>query len=125
MIIIFLDDSTERAAITYQRWPEEKRNKTIWCATAEEAINVLREYAGQVEEAYLDHDLGGQTYVDSRSENCGMSVVRFIEKLPQEDLGKFKDTAFICHSWNISACLIMKSRLCKLGLNAIHIPFGQ
>jgi len=120
-MILFLDDNPNRAAIAYQRWSEEKRPYTIWCRTAEEAISVLRDYA--LTEAHLGHDLEGETYVDTRREDCGMEVVRWLEA--QETLDKFNDCVFICHSWNLSAGNRMAERLCSLGLKAEHIPFGM
>lgn len=117
--ILFLDDSPERAALQYQRWPEEKRYRTIWAMTAEEAISVLNEY--DLDEAHLDHDLGGTQFQDSRSDNCGMEVVRWLENNLQS---KHKTTLFIVHSWNLPAGARMVERLRELGLQVHQIPFG-
>jgi hypothetical protein len=118
--ILWLDDSPERAAIQYQRWPDEKRNRTIWAQTAQEAIDVLKEY--ELDEAYLDHDLGGTQFQDTRAENCGTEVVRWLEKNLDT---KHKTIKFIVHSHNIPAGKRMTERLMNLGLDVKYIPFGM
>lgn len=121
-MILFLDDDPHRAALAYQRWSEEKRSNTIWCMTAEECISVLRDY--DLKEAHLDHDLGGEHFVDTRREDCGMEVVRWLEHRTPVQLKKFEGCKFICHSWNIDAGRKMTERLCAIGLKADQIPFG-
>jgi len=122
-MILFLDDDANRAALAYQRFTVDKRNQTIWCTTAAEAINVLENY--ELDECYLDHDLGGQHWVDSRREDCGMEVVRWIERRSSGELQKLQKCKFTVHSWNIPAAKQMVSRLEKLGLNVQMIPFGS
>lgn len=119
--ILFLDDSAERSAVAYRRWPEEKSAVTTWVMTADEAIDVLK--VADLSEVHLDHDLGGTSYQHSGAENCGMSVVRHLESL--EDLSKFADTVFIIHSWNLPANRSMTERLQKLGLKVYSRPFGS
>lgn len=118
-LILFLDDNSERAALAYQRWPKEKSNRTIWAMTAQEAIDVLSVY--DLEEAHLDHDLGGTQFQDTRAENCGMEVVRWLEKNLTQ---KHKEINFIIHSYNVPAGKRMKERLQDLGLSVKYIPFG-
>lgn len=122
-MILFLDDDSYRAALAYQRWPENKKSNTIWCTTAEEAIGVLQDY--DLEEAHLDHDLGGEHFVNSARENCGMQVVRWLEQRTSAELQKLKDCHFTIHSWNIPAGKEMTERIAKLGLKAIQKPFGM
>jgi len=122
-MILFLDDDPNRAAITYQRWTENKRSNTIWCTTVSEAIDVLKNY--DISEAYLDHDLGGQSFISSEREDSGMEVVRYLESLNKETLEKFENTRFTIHSFNIPAGAVMTERLQKLGLKAKHVPFGM
>ena len=121
-IILFLDDDPNRAAIAYQRWSEDKRNRTIWMQTAAEAIDVLENY--DVDEAYLDHDLGGNTFVNSEREDCGMEVIRWLEERSPSGLEKFQNTLFVVHSHNYPAGHEMCARLTKLELNCKFIPFG-
>jgi len=122
-LILFLDDNPNRAALAHQRWPKEKRESTIWCTTAEEAILTLRDY--ELDEAYLNHDLGGSTFANSLREDCGMEVVRWIERRSTGEREKFLKTKFVIHSWNIPASLEMEQRLQKLGLIVERIPFGM
>jgi hypothetical protein len=119
-MIVFLDDSPERAALAYQRWPAKKSNSTIWVTTAQETIDILKEYK-DIEEVHLDHDLGGEIDVHSERDDCGMEVVRWLE---DTSLSKFNSTEFIIHSWNMHAAKEMKARLQKLGLKVRIHPFG-
>lgn len=118
-VILFLDDSPERAALQYNRWTKEKRERTIWATTAQEAIDVLKNY--DLEEAHLDHDLGGSQFQDSRSDNSGMEVVRWIEHNLEP---KHKIIKFVVHSWNLAAGARMTERLRALGLDVHQVPFG-
>ena len=124
-IILFLDDSPERAAITFQRWPDAKRERTVWTETAAQAIDCIDKLRGRIEEAHLDHDLGGMKIQHSGAENCGMSVVRFMEKMNADELKEFDHTIFVVHSWNIPANQSMTKRLKELGLRVISRPFGN
>lgn len=120
-MILFLDDSTARATLAYKRFSESKRSITIWCKTVEETIDILKNYS--LSEVHLDHDLGGHHYVHTAREDCGMEIIRWLEK--SKNLSKFENTSFIIHSWNIPAGLEMTRRLKKLGLKVQHIPFGM
>jgi len=123
--ILWLDDDPNRAAVTYQRWTPEKRANTIWCSTAKDAIFVLKDYGPYIAEAHLDHDLGGETYVNSERDDCGMAVVRWLEDISKEDLKSFEETLFICHSHNTRAGRNMTKRIQALGLKAKQIPWGE
>ena len=125
-VIVFLDDDINRAALAYSRWTDERKGRTVWVTTAKETINVLKEYSGHIDEVHLDHDLGGETYVDFRNENCGMEVIRWFEHLSPEESKRYEEIKFTIHSWNIAAARIMVERLCKLGYKRVkHIPFGS
>jgi len=119
-MILFLDDDPNRAAITYQRWSPERTNRTIWCHTAQETIDTLRDYS--LAEVHLDHDLEGPQFLDPRHQNSGMEVVRWIEAQPE--LSKFADTLFIIHSHHLRAGFEMLERLENLRLRVKYIPFG-
>ena len=122
-MILWLDDSPERAALAYQRMTPVARDHTIWCKEATEAISVLKDYAEVLVQAHLDHDLEG-AYQNSFDKNCGMEVVRYLERLDSDELNKIKDIHFIVHSWNPPAGREMTERIEKLGLKAIYRPFG-
>jgi hypothetical protein len=121
-VILFLDDNAHRAALAYQRMPEEERDCTIWVTTAEQAIDVLKNYKSRLIKVYLDHDLGGKTFVDSRREDTGMECVRFLERQNHND---YKNVKFVVHSWNIYAGNKMCERLKIKGYNVVYIPFGS
>jgi hypothetical protein len=120
-VILFLDDDSHRAALMYQRMTPEDQSRTIWVTKAEEAIEVLTNYKSRLDRVYLDHDLGGETYVHSGREDCGMEVVRFLEKQNPSDY----TCRFIVHSWNIDAAKKMTDRLDKVGYQVEMKPFGM
>ena len=58
--------------------------------TYEEGINAL-ETMGPFDILYLDHDLGGEFYLDERGyPNTGYGVMRFLEEHPQYKPGAIK-----------------------------------
>jgi hypothetical protein len=123
--ILFLTDDPNRAAIAYNRWPSSKRDNTIWTSTVKDAIFILKDYGCYLAEAHLDHDLGGETYVNSEREDSGMEFVRYLESISKEEKKAYEDTLFICHSHNLRAGMKMVLRLKAIGLQAKHIPFGE
>lgn len=86
--------------------------------TAEECIDKLKSNTYDI--VSLDHDLGGQVFVDSAERDTGMEVVRFLETniIPPILL-------VICHSYNTAAAPIMVNKLQKLSHinNVLRIPF--
>lgn len=127
-LILWLDDDQNRSAIAYQRMTPEERNRVIWCMTAEEAIITLKDYKNQLTFVSLDHDLGGQTFVHPAREDCGMEIVRWLEKLHKkepEEFEPFKKIEFVVHSWNTISGPKMVIRLQAIGLKAKYHPFGS
>ena len=120
-VILFLDDDPNRAALMYQRMSPVDRAATMWCQTVEDAIDILKEYKSRLREVHLDHDLGGVTFVYSGRNDCGMEVVRFLEKQSAKEYANCK---FICHSWNLPAGNDMTIRLTKAGYKTTRRPFG-
>jgi hypothetical protein len=113
--ILFLDDNKNR----WDTFAAYNPHHTLdWVQTANHCIYKL--YSHDFEEVYLDHDLGGKTYVNSGDEDCGMAVVRSILKCKD----KFKNTRFIVHSWNTPAAHEMCSKLCDAGLECYALPFA-
>ena len=124
-MILFMDDDPARAALAYQRMKPEDRDRTIWCRTAKEAIITLKDYKNSLTAVMLDHDLEGESFVNSKRDDCGMEVVRVLEKMNKENsLENLTKVKFIVHTWNIEAGLIMEKRLREIGLKVIFIPFG-
>ncbi len=73
------------------------------------------------DEVHLDHDLGGEIYVDSSREDCGMEVVRWLCLQPKEPL---LATWFFVHSHNADAAVEMVQSLRRHGYQAVYRPFG-
>ena len=108
--ILFLDDSPDRAETMLAQYPE-----TIWVQTASETIQKLSQEQWHV--VCLDHDLGGETFVDPNREDCGMEVVRWIEQA-MPTIGKI-----IVHTWNYPAAKQMVARLRRKDYVVILQPF--
>jgi hypothetical protein len=111
--ILFLDDDPDRALDFLARHPE-----AVWVQTAGECIARLAEAWDQV---HLDHDLGGEVFVDSSRTDCGMEVVRWLCADPHKPHGP---TWFIVHTHNPEAAVLMVGSLRQLGYNAVYRPFG-
>lgn len=79
-------------------------------------IELLKE-TKEVDQLFLDHDLGEETFADSNIENCGMEVVRWMVK------NKPIVKEVIVHSLNAPAAENMVELLKSAGYNAIRIPF--
>ena len=111
--ILFLDDDPARARSFLTRHPQ-----AVWVETAEECIARLSEEWDQV---HLDHDLGGEIYVDSRRPDCGMEVVRWLCAEPRAHVS---ETLFIIHTLNAEAASSMLTSLREHGYHAVYRPFG-
>lgn len=121
-IIVFLDDSLERAAVLHKRIPEREVEHVIWVKTVAETLDLLVNYRGRLRDVWLDHDLGGLEYQHSGSEESGMEVVRWLEK---QDPKQFDHVKFIVHSWNLGAANKMVERLRNKGYHVTKKPFGM
>jgi hypothetical protein len=112
--ILFLDDDPARAEAFRARYPH-----AIWARTAEECQARLAEPWDVV---YLDHDLGGETFVDHERDDCGMEVVRWLDREPRPHL---QGTRFVVHTRNPNAACIMVVHLEAMGYSAQAVPFGN
>jgi hypothetical protein len=112
MRVLFLDDDEERAARLRKVCPE-----AVWVQTAEECIECLSEDWDVIR---LDHDLGGEIFVNSDRADCGMEVVRYlVENHPNH----LQDTVFIVHTHNQAAAEAMVNALSTAGYDCTHFPF--
>ncbi len=130
MNIVFLDDNTERLAnaekFIYDNIDRKEDDVIYLVETANQAIEILKTKKPYV--VFLDHDLGGEVYVDSGREDCGMEVVRWmvsnIEVEKQAVINKQPYThAIVVHSWNTVAGQEMVNKLIDVGHDAYYIPF--
>ena len=111
---LFLDDDRSRAEVFLASYPD-----AVWVETVPECLAKLEE---SWDEVHLDHDLGGEVYVDILRADCGMEVVRWLVTEPRPHL---KPTKFTIHSWNDSAAIAMLWHLEALGYQVEARPFGQ
>jgi hypothetical protein len=112
--LLFLDDDLERASVFLAEHPE-----AVWVQTAAECIAKLEEAWDHV---HLDHDLGGEHFVDLERDDCGMEVVRWICLLPRPHL---RPTRFTIHSHNLSAATVMGMQMMLNGFTVEIRPFGE
>lgn len=113
--VLVLEDDNERMTTFRNYCLQHVRTET-----APACIAKIQE-AESINELWLDHDLGGQVYVDSNREDTGMEVVRF---LVANDM-KSKIKKIFAHTLNTNAGLIMAEDLCKAGYEAYYFPFTK
>jgi len=111
--LLFLDDDPARAEVFLAENPA-----AVWIQTAAECIAKLGE---TWDEVHLDHDLGGEHFVDLNRDDCGMEVVRWLCVLPRHHLRK---TRFHVHSHNPTAAMMMGMQLMMNGFDVSVRPFG-
>lgn len=113
MNIIFLDDCPNRTRVFKTAIPSAK------CVVdAQSAINAIQS-TPDIDQLYLDHDLGGETYVDSSLKNTGMEVVRWIVA------NKPNIRKIVCHSLNEPARRSMAKNLAENGYKVSMVPWIQ
>lgn len=111
--ILFLDDNYARGQSFLAQHPD-----AVWVEWADECIKLLSE---PWDEVWLDHDLGGLTFVDPNRKDCGMEVVRHIVANQPDHL---RTTRFIIHSHNDEAAPLMAESLQSAGYDCIERPHG-
>jgi hypothetical protein len=114
MRILFLDDDPKRALAFADTFPE-----AVWVTTAEECLHRLGE---PWDEVHLDHDLGGEAFVDHDRDDCGMAVVRWLSEELRDHLLL---TRFFIHTHNENAACIMALHLEVMGYLVKVQPFGR
>lgn len=124
-LILFLDDSAERAATFCAKMAPSEQRRTIWCTTADEAMTTLQDYHNRLNLLFLDHDLGVEEQ-RFKSPDSGMEVIRYIEK-NHHIAESLRDNScrVVIHTHNPSAGKIMVERLRGLGISTIWNPFGM
>lgn len=111
---LFLDDDPARAEAFLAEYPD-----AVWVSTASACIACLDE---SWDEVHLDHDLGGEIYVDIGRDDCGMAIVRWLAYAPRLHL---RSARFFVHSHNAPAAYVMLLQMKSLGLNVRAQPFGS
>lgn len=111
--ILFLDDDPARGTefLTYNP-------HAVWVETVADCLHALRE---SWDEVHLDHDLGGERFVDHDRDDCGMAVVRWLCEEPRPHL---QSALFVIHTHNPNAALAMKFQLETMGYIVEERRFG-
>ena len=111
--ILFLDDDPTRGVefLTYNF-------DAVWVETVADCISALGE---PWDEVHLDHDLGGEHFVDQDRDDCGMAVVRWLCEQPRPHL---ESSLFVIHTHNPGAVLAMVFQLQSMGYIVQERPFG-
>jgi hypothetical protein len=127
-MILFLDPDPKRAVLAFQRMNEVDQSNTIWCKTYLEAQTTIWNYRNVLTEVRLEHDLGEHAYMNTRSEESGMELVRYLENLSAHYSPEFqalKKIHWTVHTHNDHAGPIMVDRMIKIGLTVEWLPFGM
>jgi hypothetical protein len=111
--LLFLDDDPQRAAVFLDGNPT-----AVWVQTVAECLAKLE---GPWDEVHLDHDLGGEHFVDISRDDCGMEVVRWLCLTPRPHLRR---TRFVIHSHNPNAATMMGMQMLVSGYAVEVRPFG-
>jgi hypothetical protein len=109
MRIFVLDDMQERHDSCHKKFPEAEIT-SIFDAVG--AIAHLESHLDEYDLICLDHDLGGQIFVDMNEENTGSTVAKFLSD-------KMIKCPIVIHSLNFWGAQNMLHYLPK----AIYIPF--
>jgi len=114
--ILFLDDDLERVSEFLQKLQHHGFEIDV----VENAPDCIKKiFSAKYDFISLDHDLGGEIFVDSNRQDTGMEVVRkIVEQKP--DQGKF-----IVHSFNPTAAAGMFIALKSSNYDVYQIPFGS
>jgi CheY-like chemotaxis protein len=120
MKCLILDDDHGRLR-EFRSWLNEPGVEITCVETAVEAIAKLA--SEQYHCVFLDHDLGGEVYVDSNREDCGMEVVR---QLKAGTITQDPRCLFVVHTMNTEAGREMVAKLNDKGyLNVVYQGFFQ
>lgn len=114
MRILFLDDCPDRRKKFRREYPMATLTET-----AEGMIELLKGLEEPADIVFLDHDLGGEVYVDPDREDCGMEVVRWVEK------NRPPVAKFVVHTHNDKVNSEMAGRLRAAGYHVEKTPFWK
>ncbi len=130
MKILILEDSKNRIQ-TFKDSLEE-RHELVITENAQEAIEILKG-CDKFDYIFLDHDLGGEIFVDPHREDSGSAVVRYLQTMSSYQGGR-SETVFrlwrhgqsrmIVHSMNIIQAINMENDLKDSGYQTYRIPFN-
>jgi len=114
MRLLMLEDDPERVKHFYEMFEDQC---LVIVNSADDAISFVT--TSKFDAIFLDHDLGGKTYVDSDNKNTGYQVAKVI---PQSINST---TPIIIHSWNGVGAKRMQNALKDQDAQVVHILFGN
>lgn len=115
--LLFMDDNSKRIHAALRQYGGTF-DVTI-ATNVKECLRLLARQDWRI--VSLDHDLGGCDYTDPDGRECGMEIVRYLEKCGWP--GGKPRPEFIIHSSNTFAGNLMVRRLREVKLMARHEPF--
>jgi CheY-like chemotaxis protein len=116
MKIFVLEDDTEYRIPQFQEL--FAAHNLVYAVDSGQALEALRQQKFDL--IFLDHDLGGQLYVDSRRHNTGYQVAAGLRKTINAE------TNVVVHSWNPAGAENIAKLLAKRARGKVkRIPFGQ
>lgn len=95
-------------------------DEVIWMTEAADAIEYLKNHFYDMDNIFLDHDLGGMTFVSSDEYNTGYTVAKFISENFE---GPFEHV--IIHSMNPPAADRMQDLLEESHTIPFHILYER
>jgi CheY-like chemotaxis protein len=113
---LILEDSMQRIE-TFGEKICLSQHDVIFVTTAQEAVERLS--SEQFDVIFLDHDLGGEVYVDPSNENTGSGVVRWMLKNVQ----LVGSPDIVVHSMNTPTAQAMVADLKTKYRSTFYIPF--
>jgi len=118
--ILILEDDPNRMEKFHKRF----KNDTV--IHHDNAVGFIKEFDKdeKYDATFLDHDLGGETYVSSADQNTGSEVVRHMVQATKMDKG-FADRfgIVVVHSLNVNEAPNMLHDLVQAGFDACRVPF--
>lgn len=114
MRLLILEDDPSRVHEFYKMFED---HSLVVVNTAADAISFLS--TSKFNAIFLDHDLGGKTYVDSDNENTGYQVAKMLS------VSINRHTPVVIHSWNGVGAKRMLNALKDHDAQVVHILFGN
>jgi hypothetical protein len=120
MRILILEDDPNRVHTFMTKLGMQ--HELVCVNTAAAAIDMLHDadVDSSIDLVFLEHDLGGEVYVDTKNKNTGSEVVRW---LTRQSLNV--PCPIILHSLNEPASRSMQLSLLDRGFEVHRIPFTQ
>lgn len=125
MRVFMLDDDEQRFNLIFfmamkYGW------ELVWRQTADEAIEALGEENPGFDLILLDHDLGGQVYVES-GPGTGQEVAEWLARnvYQPQFLHRVPQPRVVVHSWNPDGGKRMFNTLTDAGYDVDRVYFGK